>query len=813
MKSTSLPWGLRLGVAGMFAACAMLASADQPDTTAVGVSTFAAPSPAVTDSPANRGYAFVEAGKYRQALLEFDQTLSDAKARKDVAQEAEIHGAAGYTYYLMRRADAAEKELDLALEMSGKLGDAGLEGRLRAYRGLFFAQSEDTIPKAREEFERSLSLARDSHDTVMEYAASLQLSRLESSPAKRLEKLQTLASTVMSAAMQERSRVNLLLNIADQLKHLQDDGPNPALDPEIRQLGHAVAEKSVRLAEKNGWSRAQSQMEGYEAEWYGQDGKIEQAIATALAAVQHAGNANAPDLAMKWESDLGRLLARQGQNDQAIEAYRRAVFHVSEIRNDIPVTYQNGKSSYTETLEPIYRGLADLLMREAARASESEEEHGLLLETINTLEKLKQSEMEDYFNDRCALESAVASHESPPQGQPKTGSVSSSLGRATGKTAILYPIIFADRMEVLLVNNGQIHHKTVPVSREQVTQAALALSKMLRKGGSYRQILNGSRQLYQWVLEPMEPQLRAAGVNNLIYIPDGKLRLAPLAVLYDGQRFAAENFSVMTNSGLQFSQAHGDVTANGKALLAGLSLPDGPSLEQIPNELLYGESSNDSHSRGLDGEKMKTTRQADAAEINALKSAPNFREKAAKMLALPGVAEEIRALEDKLPNKTLLNQTFTSNNLEDGIQSGDFALLHISSHGYFGHSALNSFILTYDKALGVSEVERIMRLKPGQGHHIDLVTFSACQTAAGDDRAPLGFSGIAIKANARNALGSLWPIDDKATKHFMKEYYTALAAANGNSAKALQEAQKAMIAFKSMSHPSYWAAFVLAGAW
>ena len=48
-------------------------------------------------------------------------------------------------------------------------------------------------------------------------------------------------------------------------------------------------------------------------------------------------------------------------------AYRRAMFYVDKIHNDIPLIDSEGKSSYTETLEPIYRGLADLLLRAASR--------------------------------------------------------------------------------------------------------------------------------------------------------------------------------------------------------------------------------------------------------------------------------------------------------------------------------------------------------------------------------------------------------------------------------------------------------------
>lgn len=826
MKSTPLPWVFRLVIAATCAIYPILAGADPASAATVGESGVARSNPSLPVNSLNQGYAYLEAGKYHQAMLAFDRALGEAQAREDVAEEAETYSAVGYTLYLMRQPDEATKPLTQALEMAVKAHDTGLEGRVRAYLGLLYAESGDTRIQAEEEFQRSLSLARGNKDAAMEYDASLQLARLEPAPAKRLEKLQALSAAVLAAGMEDRSQVTLLLNIADQLKHLQALGPDPTLAPEIRTLGHAVAEKAAPLAAEAGLVGALSQIEGYRAGLYEQDGKTEEATALLIAAIQHADSANAPDLAMQWQADLGRLLARQGRVDRAIEAYRRAVFHIGEILNDIPVTYQDGKSSYSETLEPIYRGLADLLLRKAARANQPEEAQYLLLETISTLERLKQSEMEDYFNDRCALESAppsegaasaAASKFAPRATSPgeaaKLGNLAAILNRAKGNTAILYPIIFADRLEVLLIHDGVIHEKTVHATREQVTKQVLMLNMMLRNADDYRQILKGSRQLYQWIVEPVEANLRGFGVDRLVYIPDGKLRLDPLAVLYDGKHFVVENYSVITNSSLQFNKPRtSDEISVGKALLAGLSVPDGPSLEQIPEKLLFPDSIPGNSSRGLEDGKSNVTRQTRAAEMMAMKAAPDFREKATQKLALPGVGEEIQTLEKELSNKTLLNQTFTSKNLEEDIQSGDYQVIHISSHGYFGHTSEDSFILTYDKALGVSEVERIMKLKPGQGHSIELVTFSACQTAQGDERAPLGFSGLAIKANARHAMGSLWPIDDEATKQFMKDYYAALANAR-DPAKALQLAQKAMLAVQTLAHPTYWAAFVVVGEW
>ncbi len=824
-KSKALHWVHRCCLAAVLASQIMVVSANveigATNGDAVDIK------PVSDDNHMGLGYAYLEAGKYRQALLEFNQELAVDGSGVDSARMAELHGAVGYTFHLLQRPEEATTQLQQALDMALKVHDPGLEARVRSYLGLVYAASGKNKNKAVEEFGRSQALARASGDWALVYADRLQLARLETVPAEQLHKLREIASELPSAQMEDKARVNLLLNIIDQLKHLQENDPDKALGAAIRQLGYSVAETADGLASKHTLPRVQAQIEGYLGGLYEQDGKADDAIRMTSLAIRHANSAGAPDLAMALQSTLGRLLARQGREEQAIEAYRIAVFHVGEVRNDIPMVYQDGKSSYSETLEPIYRGLAGLLLRSASRKKNPADGQRLLLEAINTLERLKQSELEDYFNDRCALDTQSAMggsskatanlflRSTPPGESVKYGPLTSNLSRATGKTAILYPIVFEDRLELLLVSNGTVHQKTVNASREKVTQQAMALSDILRHGRDY---WVPSRQLYQWIIAPLEGDLRTAEINRIVYIPDGVLRLAPLVALSNGKTFVAESYEVVTNSVLQSSLTQTGKMQAGNVLLAGLSVPDGPSLDDIPLQLLSSDAVADGTSQRSAGTAGKdpvgeSSAKQRTKENGGRWASPESRAKIVERLSLPGVTEEIHSIEEKLPNKTLLNQTFTSQNLEEGIQSGEYQLVHISSHGYFGHSAKESFIMTYDKNLGVGEVERIMRINRGQGQPVDLVTFSACETAQGDERAPLGFSGLAIKASARNAMGALWPISDNATKYFMKEYYTALSTTAGDTGKSLHLAQMAMLRDKSLAHPSYWAAFILVGAW
>ena len=78
---------------------------------------------------------------------------------------------------------------------------------------------------------------------------------------------------------------------------------------------------------------------------------------------------------------------------------------------------------------------------------------------------------------------------------------------------------------------------------------------------------------------------------------------------------------------------------------------------------------------------------------------------------------------------------------------------------------------------------------------------------------PLGLAGVAIKAGARSALGSLWPIGDEATQLLMKEFYVQLKNAEVSKARALQLAQIQLLEDERFRHPRFWSPYLLISNW
>lgn len=99
---------------------------------------------------------------------------------------------------------------------------------------------------------------------------------------------------------------------------------------------------------------------------------------------------------------------------------------------------------------------------------------------------------------------------------------------------------------------------------------------------------------------------------------------------------------------------------------------------------------------------------------------------------------------------------------------------------------------------------------------------SACKTAlndtAADGKEILGisayFTGGENKAKA--VLAALWKVNDTSTSELMQQFYQNLATGSMTKAEALQKAQLNMIqkaGSRDLSHPYYWAPFILIGNW
>ena len=147
------------------------------------------------------------------------------------------------------------------------------------------------------------------------------------------------------------------------------------------------------------------------------------------------------------------------------------------------------------------------------------------------------------------------------------------------------------------------------------------------------------------------------------------------------------------------------------------------------------------------------------------------------------------------------------------MERGLFPIVHIASHGQFSSDLDDTFILAADGKLTLERLDQLLGPLRFRDEPIELLTLSACQTAAGDDRAALGLAGVAVKAGARSALATLWYINDQASSELVAEFYRQLRAPSVSRATALQRAQIHLLDDPNYQHPAYWAPFLLINNW
>ncbi len=143
----------------------------------------------------------------------------------------------------------------------------------------------------------------------------------------------------------------------------------------------------------------------------------------------------------------------------------------------------------------------------------------------------------------------------------------------------------------------------------------------------------------------------------------------------------------------------------------------------------------------------------------------------------------------------------------------EFRFIHFSCHGYLDEAnpMRTALVLTPGPSQeedGFLRMEEIYKLSL----NADMVVLSACETGKGLLEKGEGVMSLTrpfFIAGARSVIAALWPINDKSTAIFMKEFYKYIL--KGWSAnEALRSAKMKMIR-SSWAHPFYWSGFLLQG--
>lgn len=363
------------------------------------------------------------------------------------------------------------------------------------------------------------------------------------------------------------------------------------------------------------------------------------------------------------------------------------------------------------------------------------------------------------------------------------------------KPAIIYVSLQPEQLELrLLLPNAQPVFKSVAVNRQELLQVARQFSNQIRTPQNLQdtQYQESGQQLYNWLIQPLREELEKHDIDILIFSMDAGLRTLPLAALYDGEEFLIESYSL--------------------SLIPSLSLTD-TSYVNLQNAQVLAMGASEFPNSNLD--------------------------------PLPAVPLELDLIvgENMWPGKSFLNEEFTISNLKSQREQAEYKIIHLATHGEFVAGGVDrSYIQFWDKKLWLNELRDLRLNQPP----VELLVLSACTTAVGDEKAELGFAGLAVQAGVKSAMASLWYVSDAGTLGLMTTFYDVLET-TPIKAEALRQSQLAMLHGQvrlengyllsnanintrrspistalpvelatqnnvDLSHPFYWAGFTLIGS-
>ncbi len=555
----------------------------------------------------------------------------------------------------------------------------------------------------------------------------------------------------------DRSSIEARLNFANSLLTLAKTSGS-----DQGQVLTALLTTAVEQARQLNDPRLIANALGHLGRAQAQDQRFDLAQATTEQALLVAQSVRATEQVYRWSAQLGRFQEQQGDRDAAIKSYTQAVNTLRSLRQDLLGINADSQLVEAETLEPVHRQLVSLMLPKDV----SQPDNATLIKTRNVIESLQLEEINTYLRANCL-----------------PSSVELDNVVVNTQTAIIYPMILPDRIALIVsvvsptapgqkdglngVNKIASETKlyTQPIDQITLTKTVNELQMSLRNRISF-EYETPSQQLYDWLIKPIVPQLQAQKVETLVFVLDGVLRNIPMAALSNGEQFLVEQYSIATTLGLKLT---------------------------TPKPL---------QAQALSGVGFGLTEPSKVGDQ--------------KFSELPFVATELKDFQQEIaPSTVVLNKDFTRDQFKTILQKSVSPIVHLATHGQFSSNLEKTFLVTSDGVITTGDLETAL----GAGNSnrsipIELLVLSACETAIGDERAPLGIAGIALKSGARSTVSSLWKVNDNATAVLMQKFYQVVSKRQVSKAVALQQAQRAILEDPQFRrHPYYWAPFILVGNW
>lgn len=712
----------------------------------------------LTRNKINSAQALQTLGNYRQAEKTLTQVQQSLQKQPSELKALGLRSL-GNVYRVVGNLKASRQVLEESLEVAKSHSSQAVNDTLLSLGNTARAQ-QDT--QAALNFYQQ---AEDASPTTRLQAQLNQLSLLVET--EKLQDAQALHPQIQAGLANlppSRTAVYAKINLAQTLTQIKHNYTTNALSWQaIAQLLGTAVQQAESLDDK----RAEAYALGSLGSLYEHTQQWKDAQNLTQQALFLAQSIDATDITYRWQWQLGRILRDRGNISEAIAAYTQAVKNLEFLRKDLVAINPQVQFNFRDEVEPVYRQLVDLLLRSPSgndnltlsqthSRSQAEPGNENLTLARNTIESLQLAELENFFRSACL--------------DPQPELIDQVVDSGDRYTSVIYSIILPERLEVVLkLPNQPLRHYATKISNTEVETTLQQLQQYLREPDRTKDVQKLSARVYSWLIQPLEADLEKMQVKKLVFVLDSALRNIPMAVLYDNkqQKYLLEKYAIALTPSLQLLEPQSLQREKLNVLVAGLD-----------------------QKREIEGQQFP---QLENARL------------------------ELNQIQSEVPkSKELFNKNFTRTNIQNQLESTDFSVVHIATHGQFSSNLDETYILTWDQLLKIVDLDNLIKNSNWDNSRaIELLVLSACETAAGDNRAALGLAGIAVRAGARSTLATMWSVDDRSAATLMNEFYKQLGDRKLTKAEALQRAQLSLWKNPSQDwkRPFFWAAYVLVGNW
>lgn len=523
---------------------------------------------------------------------------------------------------------------------------------------------------------------------------------------------------------------------------------------ELGQLQDALKtfDRALALAKKTKNQREVMQALLYRGETLYRMGKLPEAKKEFTAALAEADKLGTVEEQWKAVNALGKIALERGQRDVAEALFRDAIQRIESVRAQLQLSQ---KSDFLADKRDVYDALIKLLLERSDVAA-----------AFDFMERSRARAFQDrFYNDKLS---------------PDALTLGSIQSRLDPQTALIEFWAGAEGMAAVWVTRESAGIVQSHLSADEMDTLQKFISGLPDNlGKDWQKDFEQIRPLLPKGIAPLADDR----YTHVLIVPDGFLSLVPFEL-------------VTTASGKPLLESR-DVAYLPSAVLllrgalknaAATRLPWQPQLVGFGDPQIIGT-----------GESSLTAERAGNAN-------------------LPASGEEIRAIAKMSAGRTqlFLGPQDQKHSFFESTRSGA-ALLHVSTHAVadMDDPERSRLLFSPDEAGQPNNYIFLKELYELDLRGMSLATLSACDTERGrlvPGEGIQAFSRALLAAGSRSALTTLWRVPDQPTSEFMQHFYYYLLKKHKSKAEALRLTKLEFLHSNTeLSHPRYWAAFVLNG--